>query len=73
MTNYRRMTAEWEEAFIKSRETLHDAPSKFAGYSYRQASIEGANLTKQAHETGNWHAVLDDLVALRSIMDKTRT
>lgn len=41
---------------------------KFAGMSYEQASRTGEQLLKRAVETGNWHAIVDDLAELRDLM-----
>lgn len=41
---------------------------RYRGLSREDASREGARLVAEAHRTGNWHAIVDDLTELRLIM-----
>jgi len=41
---------------------------RYRGLSREDASREGARLVAEAHRTGNWHAIVDQLFALRSLM-----
>jgi len=40
------------------------------GLSYEQASRRGEELILRAAKTGNWHAILDELCALRLHMNR---
>ena len=41
---------------------------RYCGMSWEAASREGARLIKRAHETGNWHEILERLIFLRGQM-----
>ena len=46
---------------------------RLSGMSREQASREGLRLLNRAAKTGNWHAILGDLIELRAIMRRQLT
>lgn len=42
--------------------------TKYMAYSYEQASFRAEELIVEAADSGNWHAIVDDLITLRKIM-----
>lgn len=44
-------------------------PYRYRGLTYEAASRAGFRLVEGAAKSGNWFAILDDLVALRFIMN----
>jgi hypothetical protein len=40
----------------------------YSGMAYTDLSKAGAEIIKKAHETGNWHGIIEDLIEIRLLM-----
>lgn len=49
---------------------MSDVTYRYLGIRYSAASKEAAQLIKKAHQTGDWYALPEKLIALRSTMQR---